>query len=437
MGVYADAEPAAETRVAAGKVLDELIAVCAEDDEFVRRAKFVEGAVRFGIGDEGFLLRFFGGRLVEIRPDSDQTVQWDYEVVGPRVDWERMWTGEIDLTQALVPQFGSTQVRGNRVKYASDVEAIVHITRVLRVAAERAGAQVLPPRPPAPHAPPDAWQTTNEVVGRYVKVDGARTYYESVGEADGPITFLAVHTAGRDCRQWQQIGDVLCQAGRFISFDLPGHSKSWPLPGNRVLQSMGEMSDFTWKLRQALGIDQPTVVMGCSVGGNLVFQLAGDHPDDVAAMISLQGADYSPTQPAAARALMDHPQVNPAYHHIDRTISLTGDRTPQHVRDYLDWEVRLYSSPTIYADLTAYTDFDYRDRMGGITCPSLLIRGRADWIVSQDMVDGSASRLVSAKAVEVVTPEGVGHFAHYEQPMELGHQILDFLRRHGVIGGTR
>jgi pimeloyl-ACP methyl ester carboxylesterase/putative sterol carrier protein len=433
MAVDVETRPEGVEQVPAGEVLAHLPAVCAEDVEFGRRARYVQGAVRFGIGDEGFLLRFYDGRLVDVRTDADQTITWDYEVVGPRVDWERMWTGEIDLTQALVPLFGSTQVRGDRVKYATDVEAIVHITRILRVAAERAGVAVLPARPPAPPAPPDAWRTTSEVVGRYVEVDGARTYYETVGDAEGPVTFLAVHTAGRDCRQWQQIGDVLGQAGRFISFDLPGHSKSWPLPGNRVLGSMQEMSDFTWKLRAALGIDQPTVVMGCSVGGNLVFQLAGDHPDDVAAMISLQGADYSPTQPEAARALMDHPMVNPAYHHIDRTISLTGDRTPQHVRDYLEWEIRLYSSPTIYADLTAYTNFDYRDRMGQITCPSLLIRGLADWIVSQDMVDGSAARLVNAPAVEVLLPEGVGHFAHYEQPVELGHQVLDFLRRTGVV----
>lgn len=433
MSVDSPSRTTAQDQVSAARVLEELVGVCAEDEEFARRAKYVEGAVRFGIGDEGFVLRFFDGHLVDVRTDADQTIQWDYEVVGPRVDWERMWTGEIDLTQALVPLFGSTQVRGNRIKYAVDVEAIVHITRILRVAAERAGAEVLPARPPAPPAPENAWRTTNDVVGRYVEVDGARTYYETVGDKDGPITFICVHTAGRDCRQWQQIGDVLCQAGRFISFDLPGHSKSWPLPGNRVLDSMQDMSDFTWKFREALGIDQPTVVMGCSVGGNLVFQLAGDHPEDVAAMISLQGADYSPTQPASTRALMDHPQVNPAYHHIDRTISLTGDRTPQHVRDYLEWEIRLYSSPTIYADLTAYTNFDYRDRMDQITCPSLLIRGLADWIVSQDMVDGSASRLVNAKAVEVSLPEGVGHFAHYEQPQEIGEQILDFLRRHDVI----
>lgn len=414
-------------------ILEKLVDVCAADAEFKKRARFLAGNVRFGVGDEGYLLRFYDGRLIDVQDDHSEAQVWDYEVVGPRQDWERMWTGEIDLTQAIVPQFGQTRIRGDRIKYASDVEAIVQVSRLLSKAAAAAGVKVLPPAPPIPQGGPDPWRTEVEIVGRYVHVNGVRTYYESVGDKTGPIAFICVHTAGRDCRQWQQIGQVLSRYGRFVSFDRPGIQKSWPMPGNKCINDMGEMAKFTWDLRAALGITVPTVVMGCSVGGNIVFQLAGDNPKDVAALVSLQGADYSPTQPESHRVLMDHPRVNPAYHHIDRTISLTGDRTPQHVRDYLDWEVRNYSSASIYADLTAYTNFDYRSRMGNIVCPSLLIRGKADWIVSEDMVKGSASRLVNARAVEVEMPDGIGHFAHYEQPREMAAMIASFLKRNGVI----
>src|SRR4030042_5659741 len=114
------------------------------------------------------------------------------------------------------------------------------------------------------------------------------------------------------------------------------------------------------------------------MGGNLVYQLAAEHPDEVVALVSFQGADYTPNEPEAARMLMDHPKVNPAYHHIDRTISLTGHRTPLPQREYLQWEARCYSSVSIRADITAFSNFDFRSRMSEIHCPALLIRGKED-----------------------------------------------------------
>ena len=409
-----------------------LVQVCNQNEEFRRRSRFVEGNVRLGIGSTGFVLRFSGGKIISVNGDDDPSVAWEYEIVGPESDWVRMWRGEMDLTQAVVPQFGSVAIRGNLVKYAAEVEAAVQLTRLLPIAAAKLGVDVNPPPPPAPKGDPNSWVTQHEVLGRYVDVEGVRTYYESIGD-NGPVTFLAVHTAGRDCRQWQRFGDIVADAGRLVAFDLPGHGKSWPLPGGRCLTTMDEISSFTWGLRNAAGITGSTVVLGCSIGGNLVFQLAGDHPKEVVALVSFQGADYTPTQPEAARVLMDHPMVNPAYHHIDRTISLTGHRTPLPQREYLQWEVRCYSSVSIKADLTAYTNFDYRSRMPEIRCPALLIRGKADWIVSAQMVNDAASRLTNARAVEVVMPEGVGHFSHVEQPAEHGNLVLDFLRRHGVI----
>lgn len=409
-----------------------VVQVYNQDEEFRYRSRFVEGNVRLGIGSTGFILQFFGGKVTGIYGDDDPSVAWDYEIVGPESDWARIWRGEMDLTQAIVPQFGSVVIRGNRVKYAAEVEAVTQLTRFLPIAAAKLGVDVKPTSPPAPEGDPNPWVTSHEVLGRYVDVDGIRTYYESIGK-DGPVTFLAVHTAGRDCRQWQRFGDVVADTGRLVAFDSPGHGKSWPLRGGHCLTTMDESASFTWAFRNAAGIIGPTVVVGCSMGGNLVFKLAADHPNEVVALVSFQGADYTPTQPEAALMLMDHPRVNPAYHHVVRTISLIGHRTPLPQREFIQWESRCYSSVIIKSDLTAYTNFDFRSRMSEIRCPALLIRGKCDWIVSAQMVNDAASRLVKARAVEVVMPEGVGHYAHVEQPVEHGRLVLNFLRRNGVI----
>ena len=139
--------------------------------------------------------------------------------------------------------------------------------------------------------------------------------------------FLGIHSAGRDCRQWQQIGDVIADAGRFVALDFPGHGKSWPLPGGRCLTSIDEIASFIWAFREAAGITGPTVPLGCSIGGNLVFQLAADHPEDVAAIISFQGADFTPSPPPSSLVFMDHPRVNPPYSHGEQSFALTGKRS--------------------------------------------------------------------------------------------------------------
>jgi pimeloyl-ACP methyl ester carboxylesterase len=416
------------------KVFEHLVSVAAEDEEFRRRARYLEGGVRFGVGDDGFIARFFGGKLQAIIRDTVQTVPWDYEVTGSEADWERMARGEIELTVAVVPQFGSLVIRGNRIKFAADVRALVQLSRLLPEAAERAGLWPAPAPQPVPPAPADPWATRNEVVGRYVSVRGARTYYEAFGDPKADLAYIAIHTAGHDSKDFMQFGDAVAHTGYFIALDLPGHGKSWPLPGNTVLSSIPDMSQFIWELRVALGITVPTVVVGCSVGGNLVFQLATDHAADVAAVVSFQGADHTPTQPDEALALMDHPQVNPAYYlGGDRAISLVGSRTEQHKRDQLAWAVRIYCSLNIQSDLRAYSNFDHRDRTSAITAPCLLVRGTADWIVSEDMVAGTAKRLVNAADVQVEYPDGIGHFAPFEQPEEMATLVIAFLLRNNVI----
>ncbi|MCO5091338.1 alpha/beta hydrolase [Bosea sp. (in: a-proteobacteria)] len=415
-------------------ILAAMAEICAQDSGFPIFAEHLDGWVRLGIGDDGYNLCFRQGRIVAVTGDEGHSSGWLYEITGPKSDWVKMFVGLIDLTQAIVKPFGSTIIRGDRVRYSAEAQAMAHFTRLLPKAAAKAGIAVVSKPMPAGHDPAFTWSTKNPITGHYVDVDGVRTYYETAGDDHGKVVFLGIHTAGRDCRQWQKFADVVCGSGRFYAVDLPGHGKSWPLDGNRCLSTMDAISQFIGAFRRAVGITKPVVVLGCSVGGNLVLQLAGDYPGEVAAAISFQGADYTPTTKSpAALAMMDHPRINPAYHHIARTIDRTGHRTRQQVRDYLMWEVRCYSSISIQADLTAYGNFDYRSRMKQIRCPVLFIRGQDDWIVSETAVRESAERLVNSPKVEILLPPGVGHFSHIEQPEEHGAQVLDFLSRSGVV----
>ena len=55
-------------------------------------------------------------------------------------------------------------------------------------------------------------------------------------------------------------------------------------------------------------------------------------------------------------------------------------------------------------DLTGYAGFDKREEMGNISSPVLLLRGDADWLVSQEQVEETAARIPGAASPSSPAP---------------------------------
>ncbi len=124
---------------------------------------------------------------------------------------------------------------------------------------------------------------------------------------------------------------------------------------------------------------------------------------------------------------MDHPKINPKTYFRPRTFSLVGRDVPADRLDYLLWESEAYTGSSIQADMSAYITGDSRDLTGSITCPMLMVRGQDDWMVTDEMVESTISRLPAETPVTLVRPEGLGHFAHVEQPETVADIVRSFL----------
>ena len=410
----------------AGSIMAGLTARCANDDAFTQEARYLEGNVRLLIGDRTWTLCFDGAGSVHVDTDENPSLESHYELAGTLEDWLRVWSGAVLFAQALMGRGATIQVNGDVVRFTAESFVMARLVGLMADMARPSGQANDHGAARGSASVRRGDDHPHPVVGRYVDVRGVRTYYESYSASEGGCAFLAVHTSGRDCRQWQDLGSVLSRRGSFFALDLPGHGKSWPVPHVGCLSSMDAIAEFVWLFWEKVGDGRPTVVLGTSVGGNLAFQLAGDHSEDVSAMVSMQGCDFIPAMSAQGSLLLDHPRINPGYN-WDRSLSLVGSRAPESVRDYVEWEVRTSTSVAGKADLTAY-GFDYRQRTRRIRCPSLLIRGEDDWIVTADMVRESAARLTNAKEVKVIMPAGIGHFPHLEQPNEIACHVIDFLQ---------
>lgn len=261
------------------------------------------------------------------------------------------------------------------------------------------------------------------ITGFYKTVNGVKIYCET---NNGPKenTIICLHTAGRDNRQYHEVMELLDDRYNMISFDMPAHGKSWPLPGNNVIDNYIDYGKWIWDIISALEIEDP-VVIGCSMAGNMVYHLAIKYP--VKAIVSMQGADYTPTVSDNILELLNHPYVSCQHSHLEFSECLIGKRTSQKRRDFILWGVMCEIGKTKQGDLTIYNGFDVRNKICDITCPVMVIQGLDDKIATGEMAEATISRLTSSKKVLYRPIEDYGHFIAVENPAIVAKYLDEFM----------
>ncbi|MCL7454716.1 MAG: alpha/beta hydrolase, partial [Anaerolineae bacterium] len=107
-------------------------------------------------------------------------------------------------------------------------------------------------------------------------IDDARVYYEMVGEGR---PFVMIHAGIADSRQWNNEFAQFADRYRVVRYDMRGYGRSEPVEGEfSHLQDLTALLDY-------LQVDEPMVLMGCSIGGGLAMNYALEHPSRVKALI--------------------------------------------------------------------------------------------------------------------------------------------------------
>jgi pimeloyl-ACP methyl ester carboxylesterase len=135
------------------------------------------------------------------------------------------------------------------------------------------------------------------IVGRYLTLRlGGRPCRVHFEEAGGGIPLVCLHTAGADGRQFRHLmtDEAITRDFRVLAFDMPWHGKSLPPEGWHKEEYRLTTSTYTEMILtfcRALELDRP-VVMGCSIGGRIVLNLAIEHAEQFRALIGLEAADF-------------------------------------------------------------------------------------------------------------------------------------------------
>tara|TARA_B100000686_G_scaffold304296_1_gene341810 strand:- start:2697 stop:3569 length:873 start_codon:yes stop_codon:yes gene_type:complete len=273
------------------------------------------------------------------------------------------------------------------------------------------------------------------ILGRYVNVEigGRRNriyFEESTLSGDQAIPIICLHTAGSDSSQFRHllVDQEVAADFKIIAFDMPWHGKSLPPLGY-------EEEDYrlTTELyletvnafMSAIGIRNP-VVMGCSMGGRLVIELARRCGESLRAVIGLEASDYQ--TPWYDTEWLNRPDVHGGEICAALISGLVAPQSPDQFRWETLWGY-LSSGPGVFkGDLHFYReDSDFRDRSSEIDtqlCPLYLLTGEYDFSCTPEDTRRTGQNIPGAK---VTIMEKLGHFPMSENPELFRSYLLPVL----------
>ena len=268
----------------------------------------------------------------------------------------------------------------------------------------------------------------NNSDSKFVDVDGMRVRYKRTGHGS-PVVLLHGSTSSLD--GFDRVAELL--EGRFdvVRLDLPGFGMTGPRPDRdyRVCIYAETVSRFMARLGVA-----PHVVVGNSLGGNIAWNLALDHPDRVTAAVLINATGYPEKSLPAGMRLAHNSLLRPVLRRwmprkaIQRSLSRAVGPQSTIVDDAMVNRVhRLWNRP---GNRCAFVDFvntrqpDRSAEVGRISVPTLVLRSAG--------MDGQHFARDIAGSRELVHPHG-GHLLNEEDPAWVADAIAEFLD--DVAGG--
>jgi pimeloyl-ACP methyl ester carboxylesterase len=192
---------------------------------------------------------------------------------------------------------------------------------------------------------------------------------------------------------------------------------------------MADVAQACWEAVDEV-TDQPTIVVGLSVGANVVLHMANLRPRQTLAVVT-SGSGYYPVKEFAARRIASYQEQGIAFRYPYTLEDFSPAFRQTELAHYF---ARMFTERNDHADVETIIEMfralgepDPDWLFEGITMPSLIITG------SEDNAHQAAFELQKRIAgCELHTIEGAGHACNMEQPWEFDAALQRFLERHNL-----
>ncbi len=270
---------------------------------------------------------------------------------------------------------------------------------------------------------------------KQIEILGTRVNYVDLGDQGDHRPIVFVHGLSGQWQNWLENIPRFAEGRRVVAMDLPGFGLS-PLPDEPI--SIEYYGRVVAELCDRLGLS-PAVLVGNSMGGYISAEVAITRPDVVerlllvsAAGISQMDIARSPARAfartvallgASSTAQLRFVAARPRLRHWILAIVA---RHPSRLRSDLLLEGFMKGSgkPGFEHALMACIDYDYRERLPDIGCPTLVMWGRNDMIIPVADADKYLKLIEGSRKIVL---EDTGHVPMAERPPTFNRILSEFL----------
>lgn len=242
------------------------------------------------------------------------------------------------------------------------------------------------------------------------------------------LTLLLLHGFPLNSNLWEPQMDDLRDIARVLAPDLRGHGLS---DAGEAPYSIGLMADDCLGLLEAVGVQEPVVLCGHSMGGYVAFEFCRRYPEWVGALVlvATRAADDTPEGREARDKMAERARKEGVAVIADEMLpKILAPENYENDRELVAYVRDMMESTTIRGMVGALRAMkeraDSRPLLSEIAVPVLIICGDEDQIIPLSEAEEMRDALPNA---ELALIEGAGHLPNLEQPLAFNELLWDFL----------
>lgn len=254
--------------------------------------------------------------------------------------------------------------------------------------------------------------------------DGVATAARFAGESGPALVF--VHGVGSSAAIWDAQLRDLSESYRCFAVELRGNGVPVPEPDPVAIDRAGYARDVL-AVASAFGIDR-FVLVGCSLGGVVAFELWQHHSARIEAMALVGSFARYPNAQTYADGIVDAVEAAGSMPAFANQRAAKLGLAPERLRETLEQMARK-SVPSYIAATRATWTGDYRSILASIDVPVWVACGEHDTVAPLTLTNEIARSIPGSMQTVIV---GAGHVANADAPERFNQDLRRFLAQSRV-----